>query len=100
MDLTHVIIGPVVTEKSERLKAGVTGKSGKTTHTYTLQVHHGATKVDIGRALEKFYDIKVRKVRILWVRPKVRQLGAGGVMEKRHLSKRALVTLTESSKAL
>jgi large subunit ribosomal protein L23 len=91
MQATNVIIGPVVTEKAERLKAE--------SKAYVVHVHHEATKIDVSKALEKFYDVKVAKVRIVWVRPKTRQLGAS-TMEKRHRSKRALVTLKDGSKAL
>ena len=97
MDLSRVIIGPVVTEKAERLKAGL-GKG--TTHTYTLRVAPWATKVDIKTALRMFYEVDVSKVRIIHTQSKVRDLGAGKMMEKRHAFKKALVTLTPKSKAL
>lgn len=93
MNAANVIIAPIVTEKSERLKAA----EGK--RTYTLRVHPDATKIDVEKALEQFFQVRVEKVRVLWVQPKVRSLGAG-FMEKRHRAKKALVTLTKDSKAL
>src|SRR5205085_1331452 len=87
-------IGPVVTEKAERLKA----QEGK--HAYTLWIRPAATKIDVQNALEKFYDVEVLKVRITKVEPKTRLLSAGKVMEKRHAGKKAIVTLTSDSKAL
>jgi ribosomal protein L23 len=84
MDLSHVLKGPIVTEKAERQKLA---------HTYTLQVHPDATKVEIARALKEFYDVDVASVRVLRVRPKVRELGAGKSAMKRHRSKRAIVRL-------
>ncbi len=93
MDLSRIIIGPVVTEKAERLKAG-------DVHTYTLHVAPHATKIDVKNALKTFYDIDVAAVRIIKTQPKVRDLGAGRTMEKRHAFKKALVTLAKKSKAL
>jgi len=93
MDLTRVIIGQVVTEKAERLKGSA--------KTYTLRVDQQATKVDVRCALESFYEVKVESVRMLRTRPKHRRFAGGAnSMEKRHRSKRAIVTLTEKSKAL
>ncbi len=91
MDLSSVIIGPVVTEKAERQKAQ---------NMYVLKVKAEATKVDVKNALRMFYDVEVSSVRVLRVGPKRRQLGDGKVMEKRHRSKRMMVTLTKKSKAL
>ena len=93
MNLANVIIGPVVTEKAERLKAAER-------HTYTLRVAPAATKIDIGKALKQFYDIDVQSIRVQWVRAKSRSLGAHAMMEKRHRMKKALVTLAPKSKPL
>lgn len=94
MDLFRVIIGPVITEKAERLKAG----SGK--HTYTLHVAPWATKVEIKNSLKMFYDVDVSAVRIIKTQAKRRNLGTGKTMEKRHSFKKALVTLAPKSKTL
>ncbi len=91
MHLSSVIIGPVVTEKAERLK---------TEGTYTLKVNQAATKIDVKNALRKYYDVEVASVRVLRTRPKTRIVGQGTVMEKRHRSKRMIVRLTKKSKAL
>jgi large subunit ribosomal protein L23 len=91
MDLTHVIVGPVLTEKSERLKG---------LRTYTLKVALQATKVDVARALERYYDVEVTSVRVSHVRSKTRLFGKGHLMEKRRSFKKALVTLAPKSKAL
>ena len=50
MDLTRVIIGPITTEKSERLKA-------KDNRVVTLRVSPDATKIDVKSALKRFYDV-------------------------------------------
>lgn len=91
MDLSHVILGPVVTEKAERLKAA---------RAHTIRVAPQATKVEIVSALERFYDVAVANVRIIAVKAKSRPLTQGSTMEKRHAYKKAIVTLAAKSKAL
>lgn len=91
MLLTSVILGPVVTEKAEMLKAK---------RTYVLRVNPKATKIDVKNALRMFYDVEVDAIRVLNTVPKRRLVGAGKVMEKRHRSKRMLVTLSKKSKTL
>ncbi len=91
MELSRVIVGPVTTEKSERLKAG---------RTYTVRVAPEATRIEVQKALESFYDVEVSSVRILHVREKTRMLNAHRSLTKRHTQKRALVTLAPKSKVL
>jgi len=91
MDLTRIILGPVVTEKTEILKAR---------RQYTLKVALGATKVDVKNALKRFYDVSVTDVRMIRTIPKTRAVGRGRSMEKRHRSKKAIVTLAPKSKVL
>lgn len=91
MDLTHVILGEVVTEKAERLKLKKVA---------TLRVHPQATKVDIANALRLHFGVQPASVRIMNVRSKRRLAGRGRSVEKRRASKRALVTLAAKSKAL
>ncbi len=94
MDLSQVIIGPVVTEKAERLKAA------GPLHTYTMMVNPQATKIDVKNALLRYFDLKVKSVRVMRIRPKTRSIGEGRVMEKRHAGKRVFVTLLPKSKPL
>jgi large subunit ribosomal protein L23 len=94
MDLSRVIIGPVVTEKAERQKVAETG------HVYALKVAPKSTKVDIRNAVERLYGVQVSKVRIVKIQPKTRVFSAHASMEKRHAGKKALVTLKKGSKAL
>lgn len=91
MELSRVILGPVVTEKAERLKAQ---------NTYTLRVAGQATKIDVKNALRKYYDVDVAVVRVLNTVPKRRLIGAGVVMEKRHRNKHMIVRLAKKSKPL
>lgn len=91
MELANIILGPVVTEKAERLKAQ---------HTYTLRVANGATKIDVKNALRKYYDVEVESVRVLNTVAKRRVIGAGKVMEKRHRNKHMIVRLSKKSRTL
>lgn len=94
MDLSRVIIGPMVTEKSERLKA-----QGKT-KVYTMQVRNDATKIDIKAALQKYYDVEVASVRVQNTIGKTRMVGNNRAIQKRKPARKALVTLTANSKPL
>lgn len=100
MDLSRVIIGPIVTEKAERLKAGDASKGKNVKHIHTLRVAPWATKIDIKTSLKTFFDVDVEQVRIIKTQPKTRDLGGGRMMEKRHAFKKALVTLAPKSKTL
>ena len=91
MELSRVILGPVTTEKSERLKSE---------RTYTIRVSPAATRIEVKLALEKFFDVQVMSVRIMQVRQKSRMLNANRSLTKRHAQKRALVTLSTKSKTL
>lgn len=91
MELSRVILGPVTTEKSERLKTG---------RTYTVRVAPDATRIEVQKALQEFYGVDVTSVRILHVRKKERMLNAHRSLTKRHTQKRALVTLAPKSKML
>ena len=91
MDLPRVIIGPVVTEKAERLK---------TSRSYTLKVSNNATKIDVANALRQYYDADVASVRVMRTPSKIRVAGRGTVISKRKPMKKVIVTLTPKSKPL
>lgn len=91
MDLSSVILGALLTEKSQRLKDQ---------RVHSLRVHPQATKVDIVNALRKFFDVDILRIRVARVRGKVRDGGKGKVIQKRHSYKKALVTLAPNSKPL
>jgi len=92
MDLTRVILGPVVTEKAEHQKVGA--------KTYALRVSSQATKVDIQAALKRIYDVDTVSVRIIRTGGKTRAFGRARTMQKRHPYKKAIVQLAPKSKAL
>jgi large subunit ribosomal protein L23 len=70
MDATHVIIRPIVSEKTYALAA--TGK-------YTFRVNDRAHKTQIRQAIEQLFDVRVLEVRTSTVKskPKRRGLTAG-----------------------
>lgn len=92
MDLSRVIVGPVVTEKAERLKA--------VNRTYTIRVAPKATKIDVVNALAKYYDVEATSVRVMRMPSKVRVVGRGRVLTKRKPFKKVMVTISEKSKPL
>jgi len=67
MHIRDVLVRPVVTEKSTRLMSQY--------NQYTFEVHPDATKVDIRRAVEELFKVKVLAVRTAWVRGKQRRFG-------------------------
>lgn len=62
-----IIVGALVTEKSERLRAEE--------NTYTFRVARRATKVDIRRAIESLFRVHVIDVRVMNFEGKVRRMG-------------------------
>ena len=84
-----IILAPVITENS---MAGMQNKK------YTFKVAHDATKVDIARAVEELFGVKVAKVNTINVRGRFRRQGmhAGYTAA----SKKAIVTLKPDSKTI
>ena len=85
----EIILAPVITEES---MAGTADKK------YTFKVAKDVTKVDIKKAVEKLFSVKVKKVNTLNVRGQLRRYGR---FEGYRASwKKAIVTLTEDSKTI
>ena len=84
MELTKVLLSPVVTEKTT---------SAQALRKYTFLVHLKANKVEVKNAVEKAYGVKVKNVNIIPILKKVRLAGRGRTITKRHNGKKALVTL-------
>ena len=61
-----IIIAPVVTEKSN---------DGLSEGKYTFKVNKKATKVDIARAVEKLFEVKVLNVNTMTVKGKEKRVG-------------------------
>ena len=66
MDASHVIIRPVVSEKSF-----VLAEAGK----YTFRVHEKAHKTQIRQAIEELFDVTVLHVRTASVKSKPKRRG-------------------------
>ena len=62
-----IIVKPIITEKSSS-----DIQQGK----YTFKVNNKATKVDIAKAVEKLFEVKVLKVNTISVKGKEKRVGA------------------------
>jgi len=90
MTAHDIIIRPVITEKS---------MLGSQMKKYTFQVHKDANKIQIAKAVEEVFEVKVSKVNTLHVRGQFRRQGRsnGGYTPS---WKKAVVTLTPDSKTI
>ena len=89
MNLLDVIKRPVITEKS---MLAMDEKK------YTFDVDTRANKTLVKQAVEAAFDVKVKDVNVINVRPKFKRVGKyAGYNKKR---RKAIVTLTEDSKAI
>jgi large subunit ribosomal protein L23 len=84
MELSHVLITPVVTEKSTKAQAQ---------RKYTFLVHLKANKQEVQGAIEKAYGVEVESVNIIPVLAKARLAGRGRHITKRPQARKAIVTL-------
>ena len=85
-----IIKRPIITEKS---MAATAEKK------YTFEVAKDANKIEIAKAVEEIFDVKVAKVNTLNVQGKMKRVGrypAG----RRASWKKAMVTLTADSKTI
>lgn len=89
MAAQDIVIRPIITENS---MAGIGMKK------YTFEVAKDATKIDIARAVEALFGVKVRKVNTLHVRGHLRRQGRNEGYTPSW--KKAIVTLTEDSKTI
>lgn len=85
IEADRVIVGAVVTEKSERLKAEV--------NSYTFRVAVAANKIDIRRAVERLFKVHVTDVRVVNMRGKVKRMGR--FQGRRPDWKKAVVTIKQ-----
>ena len=85
----EIILAPVITEES---------MMGTAVKKYTFKVAKDATKVDIKKAVESLFGVKVKKVNTINVRGQFRRYGR---FEGYKASwKKAIVTLTADSKTI
>lgn len=82
-----IIIRPIITEKS---------MIGSTEKKYTFEVAKTAGKIEIARAVEEVFKVKVAKVNTMHVRGRYRRQGRNEGYTRSW--KKAIVTLTADSK--
>mgnify|MGYP003572692760 FL=1 len=79
----QIILRPILTEKSAELEAD--------NNQYTFEVHRAANKIEIGKAIEIVFGVRVDKVRTMVVRGELRRVGR--FTGKTRQWKKAIVTL-------
>lgn len=83
----EIIVAPIVTEKSnDQLQEGK----------YTFEVNRKATKVEIAKAVEKLFEVKVLKVNTMNVKGKKKRVGYH--VGKTSDWKKAIVTIDTNPK--
>ena len=84
MDMHDLLLKPVITEKATLMMS-----DGK----YTFKVPLHANKIEIRKAVEKVFDVKVKSVTTLRMMGKFKRMGK--YIGKRPDYKKAIVTLQE-----
>lgn len=84
MQARDIIIRPVITERAFDMQEY---------NRYTFEVAKTANKVEIARAVEEIFDVKVVKVNTINVTPKVKRVGYNEGVTRQW--KKAIVTLAE-----
>ncbi len=83
-DYTDIIIAPVITEKSSIQREQ---------NVYTFKVKKSANKIEIKKAIESAFGVKVIKVNTLLTKPKDKRVGRYTGKTKAY--KKAFVTLKD-----
>ena len=83
-----IIIAPVVTEKCNALMQE---------QKYTFKVKADAEKIEIGRAIEELFKVKVKSVNVMNCQGKAKRAGRSMKMGRRPDWKKAVVSLAEGS---
>lgn len=86
-----IIKRPIVSEKTMK---GIADRK------YTFEVARNATKIDIRRAVEQIFGVKVDSVNTITVHPKMKRLSMGRPEGTTPEWKKAIVKLTENSKTI
>lgn len=82
-----IIVRPIITEKSSRMMEG---------NCYTFEVHPSANKIQVRKAIEEIFKVKVEKVNTINVKPKPKRMGM--YKGKTRSWKKAMVTLPEGQR--
>lgn len=89
MSAQDIVIKPIITEKS---------MSGLQNGKYTFKVAKNANKIEIAKAVEELFGVKVAKVNTLNVRGRSKRMGLHSGYTPSW--KKAVVTLTPDSKTI
>ena len=84
MDVTQVLLAPVVSEKSYQLIES---------HTYSFKVHPDAHKTQIRQAVEELFEVRVAAVNVIKVQSKPKRRGF--IKGRRPGWKKAIVELRD-----
>lgn len=88
MELHRIIRKSLLTEKSTLARDAA--------NQYNFEVHADANKIEIGRAVERLFKVKVTAVRVMNVRGKKKRTGR--TVGERRSWKKAVVTLAPGSR--
>ncbi|HOP86871.1 MAG TPA: 50S ribosomal protein L23 [Syntrophorhabdaceae bacterium] len=88
MNEYDIILRPIITEKSTLLK--------ETGNQYVFEVHRDANKIEIKKAVEKLFKVKVLSVQVINMEGKKKRLGR--FFGKRSDWKKAIVKLNPNDK--
>ncbi len=95
MNSYDILKRPIISERSMET---ILDKEGNEIKKYTFEVPKTANKVEIKKAVEEVFGVKVAKVNTMNVLGKVKRMGRN---EGRRASwKKAVVTLTDDSKTI
>ena len=89
MDLSQVIIAPVVTEKALALEKR---------SVYVFLVHPRSKKATIKQAVEAYFKVKVKQVNTMRLKGKVKKTGRRRLPKKLPVRKKAFVQLEAGQK--
>lgn len=87
-ELHQLIVRPILTEKSEKMR--------DTNNAYAFEVHPDATKIEIKKAVERIFHVSVLQVNTSLIRGKNKRIGR--FLGRRPNWKKAWVTLKEGDK--
>jgi large subunit ribosomal protein L23 len=87
MTVYSIIKKPIITEKTEMLR--------REKNTYTFEVDPKANKIEIKKAVEKVFGVKVGEVNTINVKPTTKRYGMK--LYKTKLTKKAIVKVLEGT---
>ena len=89
MTAQDIVIKPIISEKSI---------GGLQENKYTFKVAKDANKIEIAKAVEELFNVKVAKVNTISVKGKQKRMGRS--VGRTAAYKKAIVTLTDKSKEI